>query len=366
MAKKVNTEAIAAAAATAVAEPAETVVNATIPATPYIFGEPAPDEVVLSLEKGRFVGISPEFLSVKRGFNVRNFDALDNQEAVKELKEDILVNGWLKDTALTVFVEKDVEDPNLNRIVVWRGETRTRAILAILAEKGPASIPTVPVLLVDLPDALTVAADFQRSNNGKRLAILEQVTVVDRLMAEGITKPSEIKDILGVTHTAVQNIKLMRYSTPSMRQWIAEGLLAATPVLEKIRDLKLDEKSEEDQQVAINGLEKVLSSQATRARNRGKGAGSHGQEEEGEPKPPREQDPDDKAFSKATYLALLTTLRDLYTNQLTPASQYLKQRETIKSTLLSNGLPIVSQKAQKAAKAVQDAAASVEEAAVAS
>lgn len=232
---KPNTEAIktAAAKATGDAKAPEAPTAPPEPQPPYIFGEPVPEAIAKALSRDATVRVDPSFLSVARGFNVRDFKAKENVEHVQNIKGLIRSAGEVEED-LRVRIVPDNGTDGL-RLQVIRGETRLRAINELRTEDGPSAWATVPVRLAPERDEVGETADFLISNTGKNLSMLEQCTVVARLKAEGLKGP-EVQKKLNFTHTAMRNLEILSWAPPALRDAISEGYLSASRVIEKLRD----------------------------------------------------------------------------------------------------------------------------------
>lgn len=228
------------------------------PPPPFIGGQPAPEAVVVTLSRDRIVGIDPDFVSIQRGFNVRDFGSVETIAHVADMKALIEANGL--ETPLDVRIIPDNGVDGL-RVAVVRGETRLRAIREIRDEKGASAFASIPVRLAADKTEAEQAVDFIVSNSGKRLSMLETLDVLARLRAEG-WEPKDCERALNFSRTAMKNLEILGWATPVIRDLLRASLLSPSHVVEALRDT-----NGEPEKVAA--VEKKLEKQAERLKNAG-------------------------------------------------------------------------------------------------
>ena len=338
-------EAAQAAPAAVGESPVTAPVVVTEPEPDYYFGEILP-EGHATIGTGVIAQVDPSYLSIKRGFNVRNFKAKENVEHVQALRELIEPNGV--ETPLWVRYDTTAEGA---RLVVVRGESRLRAVLAIRQDKGPSAMPTVPVILAPNKSSAEQVIDFVVESSGKNLSMLETLDAVNRLRADGVSRKT-VQERLAKSHTFMRNLEILAWATPEVHAAIADGWLSATNVIDKLRESDGDE-------TLANLASKKLMAAAERAKNAGekaaKGKKAPGDDESGE-EDGRKSKGDGIVYNKATQRALIRAIQDTLA-LLTPAKQFPKQRETLKAALTNAGAPFVPAET----KAAIEAAAAAEE-----
>lgn len=177
--------------------------------------------------------IDPTTISVRKGWNCRDFKDPENLEHVKTLAASIEANGILE--PLTVVMEGD-------KPVLINGESRLRAV-ALLREAGKAP-ETVPVQLDDseIGEPEKLIEQIIR-NSGKPYTVLEQAAVFQRLRDLGM-EDKAIARQAGLTIERVRQVVALNTITPAVRKDIQKGTVSATMVQRIITEEKEPAKVE--------------------------------------------------------------------------------------------------------------------------
>lgn len=167
--------------------------------------------------------VDPRLLTIKPGFNCRDFSDPANIEHVSTLAESIREVGVKE--PLTVIMEGDTP-------VVTNGESRLRAVM-MLIEQG-VEIATVPVQTEPRhsSEADHIASQIVR-NAGKPFTVMEQCRVFIRLSDLGWT-PAEIGKRAGLTAERVQQIMSLNQASETVREKIQAGEVSPTLVQKAI------------------------------------------------------------------------------------------------------------------------------------
>ncbi|MHB8148482.1 MAG: ParB/RepB/Spo0J family partition protein [Vulcanimicrobiaceae bacterium] len=175
---------------------------------------------------GTFVGLhlAPHTIKVEPGFNVRDFDAPENQEHVKTLAESIKAVG--------VQVPIKVRFTNGEFFLV-DGESRLRATLLAIADGAP--IKTIPAVQeAKFVSEAERVAGLLTHNSGKRLNQIERGEAFARLARFGWTE-TEIAQKTGITPSYVTSILLLHAAPTTVKRLVLDGKVSSTVAIQAIR-----------------------------------------------------------------------------------------------------------------------------------
>lgn len=294
------------AAAEAVGEKVDVVAEAPVVEVlpPYLFGSEVPQSVIETLSQNTITEIDPEFLSVVRGRNARNFQAKANVEAVEEMTRSLLANGQENAIKVEIIPADDVtgEGP---RVAIVAGETRLRAILAIRADKGAARFANARVMLAPEKSEIEREIEQVTDNSGNKFGMFEMLTVMQRLTAMGMRQKADIQERLVLSHTAVRNLEILGWATPAIREAVEDGTLTATWIIEKLR-----ETNGEPEKIGL--AEKAILRVANKRREEGQQAAKGQQVDEGDGTDDgRRMRETNGQFNRTTYNTLVNLLRSI-------------------------------------------------------
>ena len=174
--------------------------------------------------------LDPRHITVKDGWNQRDFDDPDNIAHVQELKASIKEVGVKE--PLTVVMEGDVP-------FLTNGECRLRAIMELI--KDGVDIKSVPVQTEprSASAADRVASQLIR-NSGKGFTPLEMAGVVAQLDGHGWTD-KEIASKAGLVPERIAGLKFLNQATADIRKLIQGGKISATMAEKEIRKVGPEE-----------------------------------------------------------------------------------------------------------------------------
>lgn len=193
--------------------------------------------------------IDPKSITIRKGWNCRDFKDPENKEHVEALSVSIQEAGVKE--PLTVVMEG-------SKPVLVNGESRLRAI-QLLAKRGIV-IETVPVQVDDSetsePDKL---AEQIIRNSGKQYTVLETAQVFSRLRDLG-WDDKKIAAMAGMTLERMRQIMTLHNAPAAVKKEIQKGTVSATMVQRVIA-------SEEGDQAAV---QKSVTEAIARAKAEGK------------------------------------------------------------------------------------------------
>ena len=176
---------------------------------------------IQGLAKGRsdIFRLAPEDITVKDGWNSRDFSDPDNIAHVQTIMESIRDIGILE--PITVYWED-------NQVVLENGETRLRAVM-LLREEGVV-FDTIPAQTSSrhASEADRIAAQMVR-NSGKPFTVMEQSKVFTRLRELGWEYPA-ISDRVGLTVERVRQITSLSTVGDDTLKSIQAGEISPTVV----------------------------------------------------------------------------------------------------------------------------------------
>lgn len=194
----------------------------------YALGLPADSDIIASITADQVIYVPTAMVSVEKGFNARDFTTPENKDHVARLAKLIGANGV--ENPARVRIDGD-------RIVLTDGESRLRATLSL---NGSAKGTSFPVLLdPDGDDETRRIESLVVKNSGRSLTMLETLSVVSRLEARGL-KAKDIQDSLGFTRTHYGNLKLLGKAPEIVLEYVREGRVSATLVVDLVREYKDD------------------------------------------------------------------------------------------------------------------------------
>lgn len=163
--------------------------------------------------------IDPRVLTIKDGWNARDFSDPENQRHVETLAASIREVGVQE--PLTVVMED-------GHPVVTNGESRLRAVRMLLDEG--VDIKTVPVQTEarHASDADKLASQIVR-NSGKPFTVIETSHVFARLIGYGWTE-KDVAARAGLTVERVRQILTLNAAPASVRKKVRSGAISATVV----------------------------------------------------------------------------------------------------------------------------------------
>jgi len=167
-----------------------------------------------------------EQIKVRPGFNLRLTNTPDHREAVEQLRQSIVTEGFYSTKPIACFTSLDADMNDV--IYVIDGHLRLEA--AKLAE-----VDAIPVIIkpADSTD-LELAVSLQKENSGRPLSLLERAGLVRRLLSAGMTD-IEIAERLGCTPRYVEDLKVLVGAPKEVREMVASGAIAGTEAIAQMR-----------------------------------------------------------------------------------------------------------------------------------
>lgn len=184
--------------------------------------------------------IDPKTISVRKGWNCRDFSDPENKAHVQALAASIRAVG-IKEPLTVILEEKGP--------VLINGESRLRAIR--LLEKEGHVVPLVPVIIdkPGLSEGDKLAEQIIR-NSGKAYTVLEQAAVFERLNALG-WDDKQIAEGAGLTLERVRQIKSLTAAPEPVKEQVRAGTVSATLVQRVISQSESPEEVEEKVMTAL-------------------------------------------------------------------------------------------------------------------
>lgn len=170
--------------------------------------------------------IEPSELKVKEGWNCREYDFNEEDEADMELARSIAEVGVRE--PLTVVYEGD-------NVYVTNGHRR-RAATMYAIENLKAEVYTVPVRIDDGDvDELDRIIGQLIRNSGKALKPLEQAAVITKLMKMGMSK-ADIAKKIGKSATQVSNILELAKAPVEVKDMVRGNEVSASVATKAVKD----------------------------------------------------------------------------------------------------------------------------------
>lgn len=183
-------------------------------------------------------------IRVMDDFNVRVTGTAAAEEAMGELVNSILVNGFYPDKPISVFV---IADGDSNALYVKDGHRRfeavSRANAAITeanavegAEQRPL-IETIPVIASPAGKVEDMMIEVAQSNTGAPLTMFEKGLLAKRLIDADMAK-DDIASRLSMTERHLNNVLLLASAPAKLRDLIVTDKVTSTTALKLMKDPK--------------------------------------------------------------------------------------------------------------------------------
>lgn len=168
----------------------------------------------------------PRLLKIEPSYNVRDLDAPDEREDLKELKESIRANG------VRVPLEVRLVDDD---VFIIAGHRRHKAVMELIGEGEPIkAVPVIPEPKNTSPEDRII--NLVVSNSGKPLKPLEVAEVVRRLVAFGWEK-QQIAARLGKSASAISGYLDMIAMPEPVKEQVRENVISATEAAKVVKNL---------------------------------------------------------------------------------------------------------------------------------
>jgi len=278
----------------------------------FSYGTPVPGLVMVEDQVYR---LPLESISVDADFNARDFSTPENKDHVARLAKLIGETGI--QNPLRVRIEGD-------RVILVDGESRLRAAYKA-KEAGSKLVKEVPVLIDnDSDDERKRVEALVVKNTGKPLSMLETLSVVKRLLSLGATK-AQVQESLQFSRTHLANLMLLDRATETTFEYLKEGVISPTLVVDILRLHKEPEIAE----AAITRAVKRAEREAEKANESAPPSKKKG----------KKARPGEIIYTHGNFTHLIRILQDVYAT-LTPANEYRKQRGMIKNALEGVGAEV--------------------------
>lgn len=185
-----------------------------------------------------------ENIRVMDGFNVRVTGTPAAEEAMEELVNSILTNGFYPSKPLSVFV---AADGDANVLYVKDGHRRFEAIQranAAITEANAVEgaeqrdlITTVPVIASPAGSISDMMIEMAQSNTGAPLTMFEKGLLAKRLLDDDMAK-DDIASRLSMTERHLNNVLLLADAPAKLRDLIVADKITPTAALKLMRDPK--------------------------------------------------------------------------------------------------------------------------------
>lgn len=185
-------------------------------------------------------------IRVMDDFNVRVTGTPASEEAMGELVQSILANGFYQHKPLAVFVAADadadvlyVKDGHRRFEAVQRANARIAEINAN-KEEGSDDIPlieTLPVIASPAGSIEDMMIEVAQSNTGAPLTMFEKGLLAQRLIDADMTK-DDIAARLSMTERHLNNVLLLAKAPAKLRNLIVSDKITPTVGLRLMRDPK--------------------------------------------------------------------------------------------------------------------------------
>ncbi len=227
-----------------------TALKASVPAAKFA-AEIKPGAVVKAMtaaaaegKKGEPFNAPIENIHVMDDFNVRVTGTPSSEEAMAELVQSILVNGFYPSKALAVFVATDAD---ANVLYIKDGHRRFEAVgraNAAITEANAVEGATQRPLIASLPVIASPAGSIEdmmiemaQSNTGAPLTMFEKGLLAKRLLDANMTK-DDIAARLSMTERHLNNVLLLASAPVKLRDLIVTDKVTPTTGLKLMRDPK--------------------------------------------------------------------------------------------------------------------------------
>lgn len=175
----------------------------------------------MSKKRTDLLWIEPANLVVEDGFNVR-YDYGD----IDELAQSIIENG-------VKVPLRGVKNRGTDQYIITDGHRRFKAVQRAI-ELGATDL-----LVPFIPDERGISEEKRVLgmvvyNDGKRLTLLEEALVYDRLLSYGLTQ-AEIARKVGKSPTHISNCILLANAPTVVKNQIKEGNVSASFVIEELK-----------------------------------------------------------------------------------------------------------------------------------
>lgn len=175
--------------------------------------------------------VKPADLYVVPGFNVRIRDE-SYLAHIREIADSIKADGFHVDKPISVVATRNEQGREVLAII--NGHSRHEAVLQAIAEG--TSIEAVPVIVQSKAfNSTDMTVELVKSNSGRPLSAYERAIVVKRLVGQGLSE-AEVGRRLGFTRSYINGLVLLAGAAPRLVQAISAGEVAATVVIEQIRE----------------------------------------------------------------------------------------------------------------------------------
>lgn len=194
--------------------------------------------------KGEPFNVPVENIRVFEDFNVRVTGTPASEEAMGELVQSILANGFYNHKPLAVFV---AADGDANVLYIKDGHRRFEAVQranAAITEANAVEgatqrdlITTLPVIASPAGSLEDMMIEMAQSNTGAPLTMFEKGLLAQRLIDADMTK-DDIASRLSMTERHLNNVLLLAKSPAKLRDMIVTDKVTPTTALKLMRDPK--------------------------------------------------------------------------------------------------------------------------------
>lgn len=183
-------------------------------------------------------------IRVMDDFNVRVTGTAAAEEAMGELVNSILVNGFYPDKPIAVFVAADGDD---NVLYVKDGHRRFEAVSranakiteanAVEGAEQRATIDAIPVIATPAGKIEDMLIEVAQSASGAPLTMFEKGLLAKRLIDADMAK-DDIAARLSMTERHLNNVLLLASAPAKLRDLIVTDKVTSTTALKLMKDPK--------------------------------------------------------------------------------------------------------------------------------
>lgn len=194
--------------------------------------------------KGEPFNVPVDNIRVFEDFNVRVTGTPASEEAMGELVQSILANGFYNHKPLAVFVAADGDS---NVLYIKDGHRRFEAVQRANAQITEANavegatqrdlITTLPVIASPAGSLEDMMIEMAQSNTGAPLTMFEKGLLAQRLIDADMTK-DDIAARLSMTERHLNNVLLLAKAPAKLRDYIVTDKVTPTTALKLMRDPK--------------------------------------------------------------------------------------------------------------------------------
>ena len=183
-------------------------------------------------------------INVMDDFNVRVTGTPASEEAMGELVQSILANGFYNHKPLAVFVATDadanvlfIKDGHRRFEAVQRANDRITELNAVEGAEQRPLIEALPVIASPAGSLTDMMVEMAQSNTGTPLTMFEKGLLAKRLIDEDNAK-DDIAARLSMTERHLNNVLLLASAPTALRDLIVSDQITPTTGLKLMRDPK--------------------------------------------------------------------------------------------------------------------------------